>query len=286
VRRTFAGLLFGLAAASAAITVAGFLLQRTAFEPSSGSDTARVILGDPQIKDHLVVTIADAVSAQLLKTSPNDPNFTQKAVRARVRAVASTKPGAALLATIVRDAHARLIGERDTPVKITAKQLVDATQMQAAADVPTVTLDVPRIGILAAVDSIISWLVPLAGATYLVFILSVQTNYPDLLLAWIPLRQRFGIGTFINTVSIGLLANLGLYLIQKWYGSEEQGYYALALQWCSFAMVFTTSGVWIFWREIAHHNAAQDLRHTARTYEQFSALFFFLAAAGMLFVKK
>jgi len=179
VRRTFAGLLFGLAAASAAITVAGFLLQRTAFEPSSGSDTARVILGDPQIKDHLVVTIADAVSAQLLKTSPNDPNFTQKAVRARVRAVASTKPGAALLATIVRDAHARLIGERDTPVKITAKQLVDATQMQAAADVPTVTLDVPRIGILAAVDSIISWLVPLAGVATIALVAVAMATHPD-----------------------------------------------------------------------------------------------------------
>jgi uncharacterized membrane protein YczE len=33
------------------------------------------------------------------------------------------------------------------------------------------------------------------------------------LLAWIPLHQHFGIGTFINTLSVGLLANLGLALI-------------------------------------------------------------------------
>lgn len=33
------------------------------------------------------------------------------------------------------------------------------------------------------------------------------------LLAWIPLHQRLGIGTIVNTISIGLLANLGLYLI-------------------------------------------------------------------------
>ncbi|MBS0418984.1 MAG: oligosaccharide flippase family protein [Proteobacteria bacterium] len=70
---------------------------------------------------------------------------------------------------------------------------------------------------------------------------------------------------------------LGLYLIQKWYGSEEQGYYALALQWSAFAMVFTTSGVWIFWREVAHHSASDNLQHAARTYEQFSRLFFLLA---------
>jgi hypothetical protein len=138
-----------------------------------------VILGDPAIKDHLVVTIADAVSAELLKTSPNDPNFTQKNVRARVRAVASTAPGAALLATVVRDAHARLIGERDTPVRITGRQLVDATQMQAAAEVPPITLDVPRIAILAAIDSIIGWLVPLAGIATIALVAIAMATHPD-----------------------------------------------------------------------------------------------------------
>jgi O-antigen/teichoic acid export membrane protein len=74
-----------------------------------------------------------------------------------------------------------------------------------------------------------------------------------------------------------VVSYLGLFLIQKWYGSEEQGYYALALQWCAFAMVFTNSGVWIFWREVAHHTASRDLHVAAGIYEQFSRLFFFLA---------
>jgi O-antigen/teichoic acid export membrane protein len=74
-----------------------------------------------------------------------------------------------------------------------------------------------------------------------------------------------------------VVAYLGLFLIQKWYGSEEQGYYALALQWCAFAMVFTNSGVWIFWREVAHHTASRELHIAAGIYEQFSRLFFFLA---------
>ncbi len=72
-------------------------------------------------------------------------------------------------------------------------------------------------------------------------------------------------------------AYLGSYLLQRWYGSQEQGYYALALQWSSFAMVFTTSGLWIFWREIARHSAARDQQQAARTYVQFSRMFFFLA---------
>jgi O-antigen/teichoic acid export membrane protein len=74
-----------------------------------------------------------------------------------------------------------------------------------------------------------------------------------------------------------VVAYLGIYLIQKWYRPEEQGYYALALQWCGFAMVFTNSGVWIFWRELAHHGVSRDLRLAAGTYRQFSRLFFFMA---------
>ena len=76
---------------------------------------------------------------------------------------------------------------------------------------------------------------------------------------------------------IPLVAYVGLYLIQKWYGSEQQGYYALAMQWCGFAMLFTNSGVWIFWREIAHRTAAQDLTAVAAIYQQFSRLFFFIS---------
>jgi O-antigen/teichoic acid export membrane protein len=74
-----------------------------------------------------------------------------------------------------------------------------------------------------------------------------------------------------------LVAYLGPYLIQKWYGSEQQGYYALAMQWCGFAMLFTNSGVWIFWREIAHHTSARDMTVAAGIYRQFNKLFFFLA---------
>jgi uncharacterized membrane protein YczE len=35
------------------------------------------------------------------------------------------------------------------------------------------------------------------------------------LVTWIPLRQRMGVGTVVNTLSVGLIANLGLYLIPE-----------------------------------------------------------------------
>jgi uncharacterized membrane protein YczE len=53
----------------------------------------------------------------------------------------------------------------------------------------------------------------LAEATGLSFGLVVVLVGLVVLLAWIPLRQRLGLGTVLNTLSVGLIANLGLYLI-------------------------------------------------------------------------
>jgi len=46
-----------------------------------------------------------------------------------------------------------------------------------------------------------------------------------------------------------MISPLGLFVIQKWYGSVEQRCNVLALQWRGLAMVLTNSGVWIFRRE-------------------------------------
>jgi O-antigen/teichoic acid export membrane protein len=88
---------------------------------------------------------------------------------------------------------------------------------------------------------------------------------------------RFAGPIFMLQYYLPVVAYLGVYLIQRWYGSQEQGYYGLALQWSTFALVFTNAAVWIFWREIAHHSASGDGKVAADTYGQFSQLFFFLA---------
>ena len=55
----------------------------------------------------------------------------------------------------------------------------------------------------------------LADATGISFGVVVVLVGLVVLLAWIPLRQRLGLGTVLNTLSVGLIANLGLYLIPK-----------------------------------------------------------------------
>ena len=52
-----------------------------------------------------------------------------------------------------------------------------------------------------------------AAATGLSFGVVVVLTGLVVLLAWIPLRQRMGLGTVVNTLGVGFIANLGLYLI-------------------------------------------------------------------------
>jgi uncharacterized membrane protein YczE len=55
----------------------------------------------------------------------------------------------------------------------------------------------------------------IARATGVSFGLIVVLVGLVVLLTWIPLRQRLGVGTVLNTLSVGLIANLGLFLIPE-----------------------------------------------------------------------
>jgi O-antigen/teichoic acid export membrane protein len=70
---------------------------------------------------------------------------------------------------------------------------------------------------------------------------------------------------------------LSTYLLQRWYGSIEQGNFALASKWSAFVLVFTSSALSIFWREIAHAMANKEHARAANVYLQFTHILFFLS---------
>ena len=152
MRRTLAGLIFGLAYVCASLAISGWLLQRSAFDPDRTSALAEVVLKDNRIKNQITDTIADAVSAQR--------GLDQATVRQTISAVASTEPGAVLLGQVLHDAHARLIGELNGPVRITGPQMVQVVRDQVVADMPSITLPVPRVASLNRIRTILRWLIP------------------------------------------------------------------------------------------------------------------------------
>jgi uncharacterized membrane protein YczE len=61
------------------------------------------------------------------------------------------------------------------------------------------------------------------------------------LLTWIPLRQRVGLGTVLNTLSVGFIANLGLFLIPEPPGMAVR----IAMLFASIVMFGIGGGLYI-----------------------------------------
>lgn len=177
VRRSLASLLFGFAAIAGSLALSGFWLQYTAFSPGHTRSTAAAVLEDTDIKNELAKAIATATIAQI-------PQFTAVDIQSIVVQTANTGQGADLLAGIIADAHARLIGASKKPVEITSDQLVSILRDERVAVVPTIELPIPEIGALSAMRQILKWLVPItAGLTLLLIVLGIAAHpeKPELL---------------------------------------------------------------------------------------------------------
>lgn len=175
MRRTIASMLFGLAYACASLTVAGFLLQRTAFDPDRSADAATVVLGDSAIKRELVDLIATAATEQLAAGDA----AAQATLRTNIDAVATLPEGQALLSDVIRDAHAHLIGAQDEPVQITGQQLVQIVRDERAAALPAITLPVPTITALDVARTTLRWLLPITAVLTVVLVALGFAAHPE-----------------------------------------------------------------------------------------------------------
>jgi O-antigen/teichoic acid export membrane protein len=76
---------------------------------------------------------------------------------------------------------------------------------------------------------------------------------------------------------------------RRWFlqltgGSEEQGFYSLAFRWSGIVLIFTTSILTIYWREIANSFAAKDIKKTIYLYKKCHFLLYAIAAYIALFL--
>ncbi len=172
VRRSLAGLLFGAAFFCACLALSGLLLQRAMYSPSDDRDTAEAVLADTTIRNELVRVITDA-AATTLGRAPNE-------LSATVTQVLSTKSGAALITDVLRDAHARIVGQLDDRAAvITTTQLVEVVRDERAATVPPVTLDIDEVSSFGLVSGLLDWVVPLCGIGTVVFLVLCLLSRPE-----------------------------------------------------------------------------------------------------------
>jgi len=159
VRRGLAGLFFFVAAILLAIAAGGWWLQRVAFSPSASRDVASEIFDIDSIQDEVVTLVSTATADRLGRPAAD----IERDLVGWMPALLADPAARDVLADIVSDAHARVIGARDEPVTITGQQMVQLVRKEVVFDVPAVTIPVERVGFLSTIRTALSWVVPIAA---------------------------------------------------------------------------------------------------------------------------
>ena len=136
------GLLFALALSS-------WWFQRVAFSPTNDSDTTLSILGDEQIRSEIATIVASADAPELSQSPTELKEFIEE--------IARIPAGAALMTDFVTSAHAKLIGQYDDVVLITAGEQVTIVRDERVGEMSPITLPVQEVGSLSAIDTGAGW---------------------------------------------------------------------------------------------------------------------------------
>jgi uncharacterized membrane protein YczE len=112
-----------------------------------------------------------------------------------------TQPDDARYAQVLRFPNRRELGRRFPPLVAGILIIGFSISISVRAQLGLAPWDVFHQGVAKALNLSIGVVVVLVGFV--------------VLLAWIPLRQHLGLGTVLNTLSIGLIANLGLAVIPE-----------------------------------------------------------------------
>ena len=164
MRRGLAGLFFFVAAILLAVAAGGWWLQRIAFSPTASRDVAREVFEIESVQRDVVSRVSAAAAE---RTGRPAADFEQLLVT-NWRAFLADPQAGDVLADVVSQAHARIIGTQSEPVTITGHQMVPLVRDQAVADVAAITVPVEKVGWLSTLRSTLSWVVPIAAIAGLV----------------------------------------------------------------------------------------------------------------------
>ena len=82
-----------------------------------------------------------------------------------------------------------------------------------------------------------------------------------------------------------LYSFLDYWLLQKFGGAEQQGYYAIGARFSTLSLIATTSMLQVFWKEIAEANSLGNMERVRQLYHKVSrSLYFFSAVISCIMI--
>jgi hypothetical protein len=172
-----------------ALSISTWWFQRVAFTPSADADRAHAILADPDIRAEVATVVASA-DAPVLGQSPTQ-------LKEFIEQIVGLRAGSALMTDVVADAHARLIGDLDEPVRISGPVQVTIVRDERVATMAAVTVPVQEVGSLSIVNELAGWMTIVSG------VLGILA-----LVVGIVMRPERGEAPFAVATGFGTLAGL------------------------------------------------------------------------------
>lgn len=170
-------MLFLVAAVALSIAAGAWWLQRIVFTPDSTRQTAAAILQEYDLRQDIITVV---VGSSVPFTSGEDPIKTPEYLSGVLEhQVLTSRPGAAVMAPIIEQAHQRVIGNRDEQVRITGPQMVEIVRDQRVAEAQPVLLPVPQVGTLATMRTALGWIMPISAAIGVIFLLLGILTRPE-----------------------------------------------------------------------------------------------------------
>lgn len=167
------GLIFVIALVSAGVALGAWALQRAAFDPSRSSSQWGAVIVDDAIRNEISTPIANATAATLNQP----PDTIREQVDANLLVDDRNDPLPDHTAALLADAHARLLGRSDAPVRIDGEMMALAVRDERVGDLPGSTIDVPRVGALRVADAALDWVLPISAAvTALLLLLALAIH--------------------------------------------------------------------------------------------------------------
>jgi len=173
MERSFAGVLFLVAAVAFSASAGAWWMQRIVFTPDETIDSTEAILRESDIRLELNTVITGA-AASSLETSATELSATLESV------ILSTRAGATVMTPLIHQAHSRVIGLRDDePIQVSGSELIPIVRDQRAAEIPTITMPIQPIGVLKTMRSILGWTIRVGAGIGLIALLLGLFTRPD-----------------------------------------------------------------------------------------------------------
>jgi hypothetical protein len=200
MQRNLISITFMVAAAVISIAFGSWWLRSTVLSPSDSVGATESILDDDQIRSEITSIVSAATADRLGQPAVEISRF--------IEPILASRAGAEMMTEIVAAGHARVIGERSEPLRISGPQMVQIVRDELVMDLPPVTIPIAEVSALSTIKRVLWWTTLIPG-----ILAALAVGF-----AFFARPERRDLQIFATSLMFGLAISIGLFgiVIPMW----------------------------------------------------------------------